>query len=283
MIESLIKYSYLRYALVSGILLSIVCGVIGVIIIEKKMVMMSGGIAHISYGGVGLGYLLGFEPIIGAFLFAILSAFGIGFLKKKNGLNTDIILGLLWPLGMALGVIFIYMIPGYAPNIESYLFGNILSITKLDLILIVVLSVIILFSVIMFFNSWKSFLFDEEFASINKMKTSFLEYFLLVLIAMAIVVAIKATGIILVIALLTAPSAASKLMSSSLKNRMIISSLFGIFYTICGLVFSYYFNIPTGATIVILSVIGYFIVFLIFKIVEKKRLKKELSHEWLWK
>ena len=136
MLESLFKYQFLQNAVAAALLASVACGIIGVLIIEKKLVMMSGGIAHTSYGGVGLGYLLGFEPLLGAFAFSILAAFGIGFLKQKGGARSDVVMGLLWSLGMALGILFIALRPGYPPDLNSYLFGNILSVTKSDLLLI---------------------------------------------------------------------------------------------------------------------------------------------------
>jgi len=125
MLTALLQYEYLQKAVLASIFASIVCGVIGVIIIEKKLVMMSGGIAHTAYGGVGLGYMLGFEPIIGAFIFAVAAAFGIGVIKRRAGGNSDVVIGLFWSLGMALGILFIALTPGYPPDLSSYLFGSI--------------------------------------------------------------------------------------------------------------------------------------------------------------
>ena len=125
LIKALFEYQFLQNALFASVFASIVCGIIGVIIVEKKLVMMSGGIAHTSYGGVGLGYLMGFEPIIGAFLFSICAALGIGFIKRKGGARSDVVIGLFWSLGMALGILFIALMPGYPPDLSSYLFGNI--------------------------------------------------------------------------------------------------------------------------------------------------------------
>lgn len=265
MIKAFLEYQFLQNAFFSGILASIVCGIIGVIIIEKKLVMMSGGIAHTSYGGVGLGYLLGFEPIIGAFLFSICAALGIGYIKRKNGGNSDVIIGLFWSLGMSLGILFIALMPGYPPDLSSYLFGNILSVTKADLKLIAVSTSIITFIIILFYNDWKAFLFDEEFSSIIGIKTTFLEYLLLILIAMTVVALIRVVGIILVLALLTAPAASASMLTSNLKKRMIYSALFGSVFCIIGLWTSYELNIASGATIVILSVICYFIIYLFHK------------------
>ena len=274
MIKALFEYHFLQNALLAGILASIVCGIIGVIIVEKKLVMMSGGIAHTSYGGVGLGYLLGFEPIIGAFLFSICAALGIGYIKRKGGVRSDVIIGLFWSLGMALGILFIALMPGYPPDLSSYLFGNILSVTKSDLYLMVCLTLIVTLVIVSLFNNWKAYLFDEEFASIIGIRTAFLEYLLLVLIAMTVVVLIRVVGIILVLALLTAPAAMAGMLTSNLKSRMIYSVLFGSIFCIAGLWISYEMNIASGAVIVILSVICYLLIYTMRLIYIKLKRKK---------
>lgn len=261
MISALFEYRFLQYALYAGILASVVCGIIGVIIIEKKLVMMSGGIAHTAYGGVGLGYLLGFEPIIGAFLFALCAALGIGYIRQKNGTRSDVVIGLFWSLGMALGILFIALMPGYPPDLSSYLFGSILSVTTSELRLMVGLTLIVLLVVVLHYNHWKAYLFDEEFASILGMNTVFWDYLLLVLVAMTAVVLIRVVGIILVLALLTAPAATAGLLTSDLKSRMSLSTLLGILFCVAGLFLSYSLNVPSGAAIVVLSAVCYFAVY----------------------
>lgn len=257
MIKALFEYQFLQNALFSSLLASIVCGIIGVIIVEKKLIMMSGGIAHTSYGGVGLGYLLGIEPIIGAFLFSICAALGIGYIKRKGGARSDVIIGLFWSLGMALGILFIALMPSYPPDLSSYLFGSILSVTKADLYLMIILTVVVLFVIVALFNDWKAYLFDEEFASIIGVKTAVLEYLLLILIAMTVVVLIRVVGIILVLALLTSPAATAGMMTSNLKKRMVYSIILGSIFCIAGLWVSYEMNIASGAAIVIISVVFY--------------------------
>ena len=274
MFEALFQYQFLRNALFSGILASIVCGVVGVIVIEKKLVMMSGGIAHTSYGGVGLGYLLGFEPIVGAFLFSILAAVGVGYIKRKGGARSDVIVGLFWSLGMALGILFIGLMPGYPPDLSSYLFGNILSVTNADLIRAGSLTFIVILTIIAFFNDWKAYLFDEEFASIIGVKTALLEYVLLILIAMTIVALIRVVGIILVLALLTAPAAAAGLLTSDLKKRMAASVLLGMVYCVAGLWASYALDIASGASIVIISAACYFLLFAVRAVTERIKNKQ---------
>lgn len=274
MIKALFEYQFLQNALISGILASVVCGIIGVIVIEKKLVMMSGGIAHTSYGGVGLGYLLGFEPIIGAFLFSILAALGIGYAKRKGGERSDVIIGLFWSLGMALGILFIALMPWYPPDLSSYLFGSILSVTKTDLYLTAGLTVIVTAVIVIFYNDWKAYLFDEEFASIIGVRAVFLEYLLLILIAMTVVVLIRVVGIILVIALLTAPAATAGFLTANLKRRMVYAALLGVVFCVAGLWISYVMNIASGAAIVILSVLCYFLFYAAHSLRERAQRKK---------
>lgn len=276
MIHALLEYQFMQHAFIASLLASIVCGMIGVIVVEKKLVMMSGGIAHTAYGGVGLGYLLGFEPIIGAFLFSIAAALGIGVIKRKGGVQADIIIGLFWSLGMALGIVFIALMPGYPPDLNSYLFGNILSVTRADLSLMVLLTLPVLFIVLSLFNVWKAYLFDEEFASIIGIKTAFLEYLLLILVAMTVVVLIRVAGIILVLALLTAPAAMASFFSKKLKTRMLLAVLFGAFFCISGLWISYALNIASGACIIILSVACYFLAYA-FRAIRIKLKRKSLA------
>lgn len=273
MLTAIFKYTFLQNALLASLLAALLCSIIGVILSEKKMLMMSGGIAHTAYGGVGLGYLLGFEPIIGAGLFAAVSAVIIGAVRRKGGLNTDIIISLLWSLGMASGVAFTALMPSFPPDMNSYLFGNILSVTKADLYIMAAVTAVVSVFIFVLFNDWKAFLFDGQFSKISGLKTSFLEYLLLVLTALSIVVLIRVVGIILVIALLSAPAACSALISKTLKGRIIIAGILSFVFCVAGLILSYYFAIASGAAIVFVSVITYFIMLAI-----KKRLSYAVSH-----
>ncbi len=277
MFSAVLEYQFLQNAIIAGILSSIVCGIIGVIVIEKKLVMMSGGIAHTSYAGIGLGYLLGFEPILGAFAFSLSAALGIGFLKRRGSANFNVVIALFWSFGMALGIFFIALAPGYPPDITSYLFGSILTVTQIDIYLMAALTVIVVLVITALFNNWKAYLFDEEFSSIMGIKTGFLEYLLLILIAMTVVVLIRVVGIILVLALLTAPAAISGMFVKSLKGRMALSVIAGIVLCIAGLALSYNYNIASGATIVILSVISYAVLFAVNIIIGARSKKRQAA------
>lgn len=259
MINALLNYQYMQNAVLASIFAGLVCGIMGVIIVEKKLIMMSGGIAHTAYGGVGLGYMLGIEPIIGAGVFSIFASLGVGYIKRKNIAKYDVIMGMFWSLGMALGSLFIALTPGYPPDVSSYLFGNILSITRTHLYLLIVLSLIVLALIVLFFNHIKAYLFDDEFAYVMGIKTVLFDYSLMIMIALAIVVLIRVIGIILVMALLTAPSATAALITNSLKKRMIISSLLVTVFCLFGLFIAYELNIAASSIIVILSVLTYFV------------------------
>jgi len=258
MIEAVLNYQFMQNALMSAVMASIVCGLIGTVIVEKKLVMLSGGIAHTSFGGIGLGYLLNIEPIYGALGFAVAASAAIASVRRKIGTGSDTLIGMFWSLGMALGVLFIGFTPGYPPDISSYLFGDILTVRKIDVILMGVLTVFMLFAIISLFNYWKAYLFDEEFLSVLGINAKIMEYFLFIMIGLSIVILIRVVGIILVIALLTAPPAAARLYTDDLKKIMILAVIFGLFFSLSGLVFSYYYDLPSGAVIIMAASLFYF-------------------------
>lgn len=263
MLSALFEYVFLRNAFIGSILASIACGIIGTVIVEKKLVMMSGGIAHTSFGGIGLGYFLKIEPILGAFFFAVSAALGITVINKRSKTNSDVLMGIFWAMGMSLGVLFISFTPGYPPDMSSYLFGDILTISSVDVYIMLILDAIIIFVIVGLFNLIKAYLFDEEFASVLKIKTVFLEYILFILIALTVVVLIRVVGIILVIALLTAPPAIAKLFTYNLKNIIIVSILLGMVFCFTGLWISYELQIASGASIILLAGIVYIVLSII--------------------
>ncbi|HBN84200.1 MAG TPA: hypothetical protein DDZ89_10175, partial [Clostridiales bacterium] len=200
MLDAILKYTFLQNAILSALLASIVCGVIGTIIVEKRLVMMSGGISHASFGGVGFGYLVGIEPMIGALIAAVLSALGLAYVKHHVKSNTDTLAGIIWPLGMSLGILFVSITPGYPPALDSYLFGDILTVSKTDLWMTAILNLLILATIIPFSQTLKAYLFDREFAKLNGIRSEIADYVLYILIALSVVVLIRVVGIILVIA-----------------------------------------------------------------------------------
>jgi zinc transport system permease protein len=260
MLEAIMQYRFLQYAVVTGLLASVLSAVIGVIIVEKRLVMMSGGITHTAYGGVGMGYLFGFEPIIGAFAFAVAAALGMGYIKRKGKFRSDVVIGLFWSLGMALGMLFISMVKGYPPDLSSYLFGNILSVGVMDLFVMASVTAVVLIIVTVFFTYWKAYLFDDKFAEIRGINAALLDYLIFIMVAVSAVAMIRVVGIILVIALLTAPAASASLLTSGFGRRMFISGGLGAFFTLGGLWVSYALDISSGASIVMIAVVSYFLI-----------------------
>jgi len=263
MIE-ILQYEFMRNALVAALLASVACGIIGVYVVIKRIVFISGGIAHASFGGIGLGYLLGVDPVLGVVPFSIASALGIGIISKKTNLPEDTTIGMLWVMGMALGVIFIGLSPGYAPDLFGYLFGSILTVPFSDIILMSILDVIIISVVFLLYEEFLALSFDEEFATVVGVPTKYLYFILLCLVALTIVVLIRIVGIILVIALLTVPASISKQLTHNLKKMMVFSIFLSSVFSISGLWISYEINLASGATIVLVS-IGGFLIFSLFK------------------
>ena len=263
MIETILKYNFLQNAIMAAVLASIACGVIGVYIMEKKLVMMSGGIAHTAFGGIGLGYFLKVEPIFTALGVSVIAALAVAALKRKAMTDSDLLIGMFWSLGMALGVVFIAMTPGYPPDIASVLFGNILAVSRSDLRLILGLDILVLATVYAFFQAFKAYIFDEEFASVAGVPVRALEYLMYVLVAVTVVVMIRVVGIILVIALLTAPPAIAKQFTYDMKKIMALSVLLGIGFCFAGLWVSYTVRLASGASIVLVAVGAYALVSLV--------------------
>ncbi|MDY6931177.1 MAG: metal ABC transporter permease [Halobacteriota archaeon] len=249
----ILQYGFIQNAIVAGTAASIICGLVGVFIILKRITFISGGIAHTSFGGIGLGYLLNVNPIITAVFFSILSALGIGIISKRSHLHEDTIIGVVWAMGMSLGVIFIGMSPGYAPDLMSYLFGNILAVTSWDLQMMIFLASIIFITIIAFYKELVVISFDEEYARAIGIPAEALYLLLLCLVALTIVLLIKVVGIIMVIALLTIPAATGSQFSKDLKKIIALSIAFGIFFVISGLFVSYHLDIASGATIVLIA------------------------------
>ena len=214
----LLQYEFIRNAIMAGILASISCGIIGVYVVVKRIVFISGGIAHASFGGIGLGYYLGINPILGVLPFSIASALSMGWVSKRSRLPEDTAIGILWAMGMSIGIILVSLTPGYAPDLMTYLFGNILTVPFSDIVLMLVLDAIIILVVYSFYKEFLALCFDEEFATVRGVHAERLYLVLLCLIALTIVVLIRVVGIILVIALLTIPAAMSRQFTSNLKK-----------------------------------------------------------------
>jgi zinc transport system permease protein len=266
MVIDILHYEFMRNALIAAVLVSFACGIVGTFIVIKKIVFISGGITHAAFGGIGLGYLLGINPILTAIPFSLLSAVGIGIMSKKSKVSEDAAIGILWAVGMAMGILFIGLTPGYAPNLFTYLFGSILTVPLSDLIIMVILDLIIVVTVSLFYKEFHSLSFDEEFTEIRGIPTKVLSLLLLGLVALSIIVLIRAVGIILVLALLTIPTTIAKIFTHRLKWIILLSITIAIVLTIVGLWLSYALRIASGATIVLTLGVAFLLSFLVKRI-----------------
>lgn len=272
MISTILKYTFLQHAVLAALLASIACGIMGTVIIEKKLVMMSGGIAHTAFGGIGLGYFLNIEPIIGALFFSISSSLGIAAIKRNSSDNPDVLVGMFWPLGMALGILFIAFTPGYPPDMTSYLFGDILTVSSQDLWYMLILDIIILAIVTAFIDLIKAYLFDEEFSTALGLKVRFIDYMTFVLIAITVVVIIRVVGIILILALLCVPPTIARIFTYNIRKIMVISVLLGVFFCLSGLWASYVLRLASGASIVIVAFLCYALIS-VWRIIKSRYIK----------
>ncbi len=270
---ALFNFGFFRNAFLAALVASITCGIIGTYIVSRRIVFISGGITHASFGGIGMGYYFGFDPILGAIAFGILSALGIEFFTKRADLREDSAIAMLWSLGMALGVIFIFLTPGYAPNLMSYLFGNILTVSKGDLIYLFILAVFVISFFLIFYRMIIFVSFDEEFALTNNAPVRLFNALLISLVALTIVLNIRVVGIILVMSLLTIPQAIANLFTKRFDVMIFYSILFGFLGSITGLTISYIYDIPSGAAIIFTLVVIYGLMKTGFIIFGKSNLK----------
>lgn len=264
MIEAL-QYGFMRNALAAGVLVSIACGIIGTYVVINRIVFLSGGIAHAAYGGIGLGYLMGINPVIGAIIFSVASAFGMGWVHRRTRERSDTIIGVLWAVGMAFGIIFLDFSPGYKADLMSYLFGSILAVPTSDLTIMLVLNLIIISFVIAFYKELQAISFDETFAFVVNVPVDRLYLMLVGMVAFTVVMTMRIVGLILVIALLTMPAAIAGLFVKDMKRMMILASGLSVLFTFTGLMLSYFLNLTSGATIILVSGFVYFFSFLIKK------------------
>ncbi len=271
---SLFDYDFFNHALLAAVLASISCGYIGTYIVTRRIVFISGGISHASFGGIGLAYFLGINPLIGAGVFSLFAALGIEALSHRLDVRRDSLIGMMWSFGMATGIIFVFITPGYAANLMTYLFGNILTVSMTDLYLMAVLCIVIITVFILLFRAILYTSFDPEYARTLGIPTTLVNYILISLVALTIVVCIRVVGIILVIALLTIPQATANLFSKKYKFIILLSVGFGLLSSIVGLFLSYLLNIPSGATIIFLSVLIFILAKLISYILTRARIKK---------
>lgn len=252
---NLLSYEFMQNAILTGIMASIVCGVIGPFIVARRMVFISGGLSHTAFGGLGMAYWLGINPIYGASLFVLFAALVIGWWEEKIT-KYDMFIGILWAFGVAVGIIFIHLTPGYVPDLMTFLFGNILTVSRTDMHITLLLTLIVTLPIFIFFRGLTFVTFDEEYARTRNLPVKGLNMLLISLVALSIVTLIQVVGIILVIALITIPVAIAGELSGSFKGIMALSTIFGVFFCLFGLFLSYFGELPSGATIIMTGVIA---------------------------
>lgn len=250
-IFELLKYDFFLNALISTLLIGISCGLVGTYIVAKRMVFISGGITHASFGGLGIAYYLGIPPMAGATVFALAAALGILFWGDSKKLRKDSLIGIFWSAGMAIGVLFIYLTPGYAPNLMSYLFGNILTVTGGQVLLSGILCLLVLLFFAGFYRPLFYIAFDKEYSRTHHIHTNTIETAITIIIALSIVLCMKLAGIILVISYLTIPQSIAGLFYKNFTQLLVASSMVSTLGSMAGLFISAELETPTGATIVV--------------------------------
>lgn len=258
MIEAL-QFDFMRNALVAGVLVSIACGIIGTFVVINRIVFISGGIAHAAYGGIGLGYFFKFSPVLGAMIFSVAAALGMGIVQRRTQQRADTIIGVMWAIGMAIGIILIDLAEGYKADLMSYLFGSILTVSLRDLLVMLALDVIIVVLAIVFYRELLAISFDETFATVTNVPVDAIYLTLMCMIALTTVMMMRVVGLIMVIALLTMPAAISGQYMRSMKKMMLLASILGIVFTTAGLWLSYWLNLTSGATIILIAGAVYFL------------------------
>lgn len=270
-----LQFDFMRNAVFAGILVSTLCGILGTLVVVNRIVFISGGIAHAAYGGIGIAFYLGLPPSLGAALFSVLVSVVMGIASLKSKQRADTIIGVMWAVGMALGIILIDLTPGYGVDLMSFLFGSILSVPAADLLYMAILVLVILCTVFLLFKEFLAMSYDEEFSFVVGIPVRALYFILLVMISLAIVMTIRVVGLILVIALLTIPPYISEKYTSSLGRMMVLSSFLGILFTIAGLLLSYRYNLTSGASIIMVAGISFFLSMGVDWIKSRKRVSSE--------
>ena len=258
MLEAL-SFPFIQNALIAAFLVSMASGIIGSLIVVNRMVFLAGGIAHTAYGGIGMAIFLGLPIFLGASIFAVAAALIISMITLKHRERMDTFIGLMWAVGMAVGVVLIDLTPGYNADFISYLFGSILAVSQSDLYFMSGLLALIIFIMTFWYRDILAVSYDSEYANLRGINVKFFYTLILVLSALTVVVAIKVVGLILVIALLTIPVYIAEKLSNTLYMMMILSAIFSSIFTFIGLWVSYEYDIASGASIILISAASLFL------------------------
>jgi zinc transport system permease protein len=256
MIEVL-QLEFMRNALAAGILVSVVCGVIGTLVVVNRIVFLAGGIAHAAYGGIGLAFFMGWPYVVGTAGFSLLAAGAMAAVTLKAKHRADAMVGVIWAVGMAVGVVLLDLTPGYNVDLMSYLFGSILAVPGSDLWEMGAIGAVVILIVTWYYNDFLAMSYDDEFARLRNVPVTFLYCLLLGMIAVTVVMIIRVVGLILVIALLTIPPFIAEKFTRSLRTMMVASSILSCLFTLSGLWLSYLLNLTSGATIILVAAAGF--------------------------
>lgn len=264
------SHAFLQYAVATGLLSSVSCGIVGSFVVVKRITYIAGGIAHTVLGGMGAAVYMsrtgiwpGLDPLWAAMITAVVAAIIIGLVSIRAREREDTIIGALWAVGMAAGIIFITKTPGYSSDLMSYLFGNILMVSAKDLWLVGGLDIVVVLLVSGLFHQFQAVCFDSEFAQLRGLNSNFLYILLLCLTALTVVALITVVGVVLVIALLTIPAAISGILCANLRSMMVMASALCALFTTSGLLLSYGPDLPVGATTIIIAALVYLVVALL--------------------
>lgn len=270
MIEAL-HFEFMRNAFAAGLLASVICGIMGTLVVVNRIVFLSGGIAHAAYGGIGLAFYFGWSYLLGTLGFSLTAAIVMAAVTMKAKHRADTIIGVIWALGMAMGVILIDLTPGYNVDLMSYLFGSILTVPGSDLLMMLAMSVLITFLVGYYYEDLLALSYDEEFAKIRGVPVKGLYFTMIAMLAVTIVMVIRVVGLILVIALLTIPPFIVERHAKSMVQMMVGSSLLGAIFTVAGLWLSYRYNLTSGASIILVAGIVFLLSLLVDRLGQGKR------------
>jgi len=259
----ILGYAFMQRALVAGAVIGIVCAVVGVYVVLKGLSFIGAGIAHASFGGVALGFLLGFNPVLTAVVFCMATAWGIGLVSTRTKIKEDTAVGIFFASTMAFGILLISLMRGYNIDLFGYLFGSILAVSAQDLRITIIFGIAVLLLVALFFKELMFVTFDAEMAAVTGVPAGKIYFLLISLVALTVVTSIKVVGAVLVSALLVTPAAAAYQLTEDFRRMMAAAVLLGVGSAVGGLLLSYKLDTPSGATIVLLSTALYGIAALI--------------------
>ncbi|MEE9495215.1 MAG: metal ABC transporter permease [Desulfobacterales bacterium] len=265
-----LEFEFMRNALLAGLLVSVICGIIGTLVVVNRLVFLSGGIAHAAFGGIGLSFFLGLPVMAVTLCFSFVVALILAGVTLKAKHRSDTIVGVLWAVGMALGVIFLDLTPGYNVDLMSYLFGSILMVTHFDLLVMVVVATMVLLITGYYYQDLLAMSYDEEFARLRNVPVKPLYFLLVCMIALSVVVIIRVVGLILIIALLTIPPYIAEKYATSLRTMMVFSALLSCLFASSGLLLSYFLNVTSGAAIIMVAAAGFFISLLLDRLFTRR-------------